>query len=101
MKKWIYIILIAGGLYYLHENRPLREMHLQTLYFQATGEEASEEILAMEQWNKLYLRDFFIITSLGDTDQLNLVSYGFFNRVSVVDKEWTAKAFKLLPSKEQ
>ena len=95
MKKWLIILLIAGGIYYLHEKRPTQEMHQQTLYFKATGEMPSEEILAGREWEKLHLRDFIIVTTFSDVDQFNLVSYGYLNRVKIVDKEWTAKAFKL------
>lgn len=100
MKKWLIILLIAGVFYYVHENRPTQLMHQQTLYANATGEEASEEVLAMAEWNKLNFRDFLIVTTLSDVDQFNLVSYGYLNRVKVVDTEWIANAFKLKPVEE-
>lgn len=100
MKKWFIILLIAGAGYYLHDNRPSEEMHKQTLYFEASGEMPSEEIIAMPEWKKVYLRDFIILTTMSDTEQFNLVSYGYLNRVKVVDKEWTTKAFKLAPPEE-
>lgn len=97
MKKWIYIILIAGGLYYLYANRPLREVHQASLYFDATGDVANEETMALEHWQKLRFRDFLVATTLSDMDQFNLVSYGFLNRVTIVDKDWTKRALGLLP----
>jgi len=97
MKKWLIILLCAGVGYYLYTNRPLRETHQAVLYLAATGETANEDTMAMEQWQKLRFRDFLIATTLSDTDQFNLVSYGYFNRVNIVDKEWTGRAFGLLP----
>lgn len=101
MKKWIIMLLIAAPLVYAYQKRPTMVMHQQALYFAATGEAASEETLAMEQWQKLRYRDFFIVTTMSDLLQLNLVSYGFINNVTIVDKEWTAKTFNLIPPKDQ
>lgn len=93
--KWVSIILIGTLIYLAHERRPLLEDHQARLYFEATNQEITDELLNSEAWEDLEMKDLFVLTVTNDSDKNTLVSYGFGNYIKVLDDEWVRKAFKM------
>lgn len=102
LKKLLIWILIAAPFVYTYKTRPTYEQHLREIYAEAVSAEDAEraDLMDFPQWEKTHFRDFYLATTVSDTEQLNMISYGFLGKVRIADDTWALKAFDLVPPKD-
>ncbi len=91
MKKLMIFILLAGVGYLFYTN-PTREAHLAAL----TDELVDRQVIPAGEVNPVIFSDldyfnFFIGSSLKDTEKMEIISYGYLGRVKIADDEWKPK----------
>jgi len=96
MRKWISLLMIVILVGLAHLRRPLLPVHQERLYAYATGQQTLPgEVRSLPAWERLVLRDWFVVTLTEDRASRRFVSFGFGQYIKVLDTTWVQQALQL------
>ena len=94
---WFLLIAVLGAASVI---KPEFSAHQKQIYEMSTGSAAPPEsqLAALPEWKELTFRDFYLVTATQSKGRQTIVSYGYFRKIKVVDKEWWENPYGRKPA---
>jgi hypothetical protein len=95
MKKILFILLVIAGICYYYN--PPFEDHISLLSSQAPEKMSSEGNVEAKIQENLDFINLYVASATKDKKKLSIVTFGIFQKVKIIDKEWLAWVSKGRP----
>jgi hypothetical protein len=95
MKKILFFLLVIAGICYYYN--PPFEDHISLLSSQAPEKMSSEGNVEAKIQGNLDFINLYVASATKDKKRLSIVTFGIFQKVKIIDKEWLAWVSKGRP----
>jgi hypothetical protein len=86
MKKILFILLVIAGICYYYN--PPFEDHISLLSSQAPEKMSSEGNVEAKIQGNLDFINLYVASATKDKQRLSIVTFGIFQKIKIIDKEW-------------
>lgn len=97
----IIIFALIAGLVYLNYTVPKVEDHQAALLEELQLGYSLPEAQQKRIWKNVDYSNFFVASFMKTTEGSTMISYGFLNKVRVVDQKWLEKSKKQIQSQQE